>query len=362
MPEPLTSKRPILLYVMPRRSTFITRDIETLSMRYDVRSHELLTGKAWILPFRMLHQLAWLLMHVAWKREVICHFAGYHSVLPTLLCRRSFVILAGSDASCFPNIQYGNFRKPLYAWATRLSVRWSTRLLPVDITLISVHQTYDPSAPADQGVSNFVPDLQTPHTVIPYGFDATMWQADEGSHREPAWFVCVTAGALPGNAVHYRKGMDMLIEAAKRLPEATFIAVGSPEPSRYSGIPTNLRIEGIYTGAQLRVLFSKATFCVQVSIMEGFPNAVCEGMLCGCVPVVSNIAAMPSIVGDTGFICMHRQVDELVNTLRQAITTPHAEIRRRSIAARARITDNYTVEHRLSALLNQLSSNAGGTH
>ncbi len=344
---------------MPRRSTFIKRDIETLSTRYDVRSHELLKGKTWSLPFRMLHQLAWLLMHAAWEREVICHFAGYHSLLPTLLCRRSFVILAGSDAACFPNIQYGNFRKPLYAWATRRSVRWSTRLLPVDNTLITAHQTYDPSAPANQGVKAFVPGLRTPHTVIPYGFDATIWQADPRLPREPALFVCVAAGALPGNAVHFRKGMDMLIEAAKRLPEATFIAVGSPEPSRYNGIPTNLRVEGKCTGAQLRGLFSTATFCLQVSIMEGFPNALCEGMLCGCVPVVSNITAMPSIVGDTGFICMHRQVDELVNALSKAITTPHAEIIRRSIAARARIAEHYSVEHRVNALLNVLSSDAG---
>ena len=41
---------------------------------------------------------------------------------------------------------------------------------------------------------------------------------------------------------------------------------------------------------------------------EGFPNALCEAMLSGCIPIVSNVGAMPKIVKETGYLLLKKDI------------------------------------------------------
>jgi glycosyltransferase involved in cell wall biosynthesis len=326
-----------------------------LSRHRKVITHCLLRGPKWLLPWRLLLQLGFLIRYGAWNRTIVCHFAGYHSVLPAIFGRRCLIILAGNDGASFPNIAYGNHRKRVLGWATRISARLADRLLPVDESLIGSRQYYDPTAPADQGIKAFTTGQLAPHTVVPYGFDAVQWRPDPTVQRDPELVVCIAVGVAKGNATHYRKGLDLLLQAAEQLPGHRFIIVGATDLESYLPLPPNVHILGRTAPEQLRELLSEATCYMQVSMMEGFPNALCEAMLCGCIPIVSNVAAMPGVVDGIGLVVAHRKVDELVAVLRTTSTWTSTDRLQRSQAARSRIVERYGMDRREQTILHVLA-------
>lgn len=348
-------RKPTLLYLFPRPTVFVQRDLDMLAADFTVQQHALLRGPKVLLPFRLLAQLWFLILHKAWRHDIICHFAGYHSVLPTLMGRRCFIILAGSDGACFPSIRYGNFRKAIYGRATAFSVRHATCMLPVDDTLIGSEQDYDSASPRHQGVKAHVPGLRTPWKVVHYGFDTSYWTPDDSQHRDPLLFVCAASGAVPGSAVHFRKGVDLIIAAAELVPQARIVIAGSAAPEAYVELPPNVTVLGRLDGDAMRQLYRSAAFYMQPSMMEGFPNALCEAMLCGCVPLVSNVAAMPGIVGRIGHILIERNAHMLAELMRKAMHEPKVEVERRSHEARSHVVEKYPVQHRRELLLDVLA-------
>lgn len=350
--------RPVLLYCFPKRSTFIDRDIHALSARYHVPQHELNTGAAWLLPFRLLDQLAWLLLNRAWQHDVICHFSGYHSVLPSLIAKRCFIILAGSDCASIPGIRYGNHARILLGWATRFSARRATRLLPVHASLMKRTQAYADNVPREQGILAFAPDMTTPWTEIPYGFDGQFWCPDPSTPRSPDLFVCVTGPAAPNNRVHPLKGVDLLLQIAERLPQAQFQVVGLADTHAYSSAPSNVVFSGRVTPEQLRGIYRSASFYMQLSLSEGMPNALCEAMLCGCIPLVSNVASMPAIVEGVGHVLLRRDADHGMRACIHLLSIPIHERRRAAAQARERIVHDFPMERRTKELLAQLAERA----
>ena len=86
---------------------------------------------------------------------------------------------------------------------------------------------------------------------------------------------------------------------------------------------------------------------------EGCPNALSEGMLCECVPIVSNVGGMPDIVSDCGFILKTKDVQQFENLISQAINTNDLTILGKK--ARERIKNNYTFEKRKELLLAEIT-------
>ena len=71
---------------------------------------------------------------------------------------------------------------------------------------------------------------------------------------------------------------------------------------------------------------------------EGFPNAICEAMTCGCIPIGSNVGGIPDIIGDTGFLLMKRDVGQFRKIVCDALQCDKKSL---SQKARARIMEKY---------------------
>lgn len=343
-----------ILYCYPRISTFIQRDLDGLAAKFEVAAHAFNAPLAWKLPFRLIHQLFWLLLNQAWKRDCICHFSGYHALLPTWLCRRTFIILAGSDCASIPAIHYGNHSRKMMGWATRKAAAHATRLLPVHASLMRRTQAYSTKAPSEQGLLAFGPRIRSPWTVIPYGFDAQFWNPGQGYGRDPVRFICVPGAASPTNRLHMLKGVDLVLKMAARMVSARFSIVGVADPDAYTDAPQNVEFHDRVDAVTLRELYRKASFHLQLSLSEGMPNALCEAMLCGCIPLVSKISSMPDIVEGIGFV-LDRDAPAMGATLIQkmlALTAAERDLR--SKAARNRIAQEYTMSQRLNALTSVL--------
>jgi len=347
-----------ILYCFPRRSTFIQRDIEGLSSRYDVRTHELRAQPAWKLPFRLVHQFAWLLHNRAWSCDCICHFSGYHALLPVMLCRRTFIILAGSDCASIPSIRYGNHARKVLGWATRRAAASATRLLPVHPSLMRRVQTYSSAAPREQGILAFGPWINTPWTAIPYGFDPEQWSPGAATERDPALFISVPGPATPQNRLHRLKGVDMVLAIAERLPEARFTIVGLDDPGAYHIAPGNVTLLGRVSSDGLLELYRKASFHLQLSLSEGMPNALCEAMLCGCVPVVSDVASMPDIVEGCGAVLKRDDPGTGAEVCGTLIALDRATWSARSAASREKVRTAFPMRRRVDELIRIIEDGA----
>ena len=67
-------------------------------------------------------------------------------------------------------------------------------------------------------------------------------------------------------------------------------------------------------------VYRQSQFYLQLSYSEGFPNALAESMLCGCIPIGSNVGEISKIIGDTGFILAHKDLallHNLISTLKE---------------------------------------------
>ncbi len=340
-----------LLYLSPQPSTFIRKDIEFLSAHFRVREHDFLLRGKFLLPLMFLRQLLFLLKNIPSAEVVVVMFGGYHSFLPALLSkifgRPCHIILGGTDCTSYPSINYGTFRKPVQAWFTAWSYRLCTSLLPVHRSLIAQQNTFYTVDAVSQGCAAFVPGLKTPFREIVNGFEPDKWEVGE---KRPRSFI--TVGYFDSPERLKLKGVDLMVGLARSMPDCNFTVVGVGKDGLLPALP-NLQVLGKVTHEELRVLFANHRFYMQLSISEGFPNAICEAMLSGCVPIGSDVAAIPEIIGDTGFILKKRNADMLRELVQKAIGC--LELDALSASARERIASRYPLRKRGELLLEALS-------
>lgn len=344
------TKQKKLLYIYPNLSTFVRKDIAFLSQHYSVKSqHAGIAGPAQA-PWVFLKQLFFLLRHL-WKcKAVFVMFGGYHAFFPTLLGRlfgkRVFIILGGTDCVSFPSIDYGTFRKPLQGWFTGRSYRMATRLVPVHASLMGRTDHYYDGDAQEQGVKYFVKNLKTPYTTIHNGYDPNNWDVSE-VNKMPNTFITVAAIGGPYSLV--LKGIDLMLEVARQRSDCHFVIVGFKEGAERPEVPSHVELKPFVTPEELRTLLSTAQFYCQLSISEGFPNAICEGMLAECIPIGSKVAGIPDIIGDTGLILEKRDAAALNALIDTAIALPNKAERGRQ--ARAHIAREFHLSLREQAYL-----------
>ena len=76
-------------------------------------------------------------------------------------------------------------------------------------------------------------------------------------------------------------------------------------------------------------------------------------MLCGCIPIVSNVNFLPNIVGDSGFVLMKRNSEMLFGLMNTALNSDLINLEKKAIN---RILDNFSVENRQRLLISTLKN------
>ncbi len=328
-----------LVYTTTIMASFARHDVALLSEQYRVVTFVFAPKRKWATPFELLRQAFFLMRHLPGASVSVTQFGGFHSFLPVVLGRvlsvPALIVLGGFDCASFPSFRYGAMHRFPMGAMTRASMRWASHLVPCSTNLVRSEQHFSADAqdPLHQGYQAFGPDINTPCTVVPYGYDPERFRPMGG--RVAGSFLTVAQM----NASNFtRKGVDLLFALADRFPEQHFTLVGNTPAMRYERVPPNVELLGFVPYEELPMVYSRHTFYLQLSVWEGFPSAPCEAMLCGCVPIVSRVAALPDIVGEHGFYLEHRSVDELVSLVEQALRTDLVPM---SNGARERIAQLY---------------------
>ena len=336
-----------ILYITAFQSTFIKRDAALLMQISELKELSFKANPKWLLPFSLIKQLFQLISFLPKSDFVVCQYVSYHCLLPVLLSKlmgkKCILFLLGGDCHNYPTIGRGNFRNKLLAFATRICVKNASLLCPVHESLMKFNNHYDQQEPVRQGLKNQIINLKTPYLAIPYGIDSSVFYPEK-IEKIAHSFITISSKFAP--PVFENKGLDLIIEAAKKLPDFNFSILGKNDWFDVSQLPVNVHLIHPGDAEYLRKNLSQHEHYLQISISEGFPNALCEAMLCGCIPIGSEVYGIPDIVGNTGYILKKRDVNELVGLLKKADSESNNE---KSLEAVKRIKTYYHPEKRLDA-------------
>jgi glycosyltransferase involved in cell wall biosynthesis len=305
---------------------FIADDVHLLNRHHDV---ERLTTRGILAPLTILIHLLPVDLSYTWFASM---YAFWVVLFGHWLGKRSIIIVGGVDAAKRKDLGYGIWLNPLKSRFVGFAIRRADRVLVVAPVLKDrLRQLCGYSG---DNIS-----------WVPMGYDVTQWVPAHSTQRQ------VLTVASCADALLLRvKGIDFLVRCAEELPDVVFLVVGtSRETALLTGVPdaANVKYISHLTRSELANHYRCSHVYFLPSASEGMPNSLCEAMLCGCVPVATEVGAVPEILGPTGFKVQYGDVPGAVRALRAALAAPESA----GETARQRILDNFLLTRRESELL-----------
>lgn len=342
-----------ILYIYPEYSAFIKKDIGFLSLNYRVVTPSHGWTNKWETPLNFIRQFIFLSRHLKGSLAVFVMFGGYWSFLPALAGKISsipiYIIPGGTDCVSFPSLKYGSLRKPVMRTFIRWSFKLCTELLPVDESLVrSEYSFYENSDYPEQGYRYFFPEISTPFRVINNGFDPDFFECVGAVKTTGSFIVVAQVTSLMRLQV---KGIDLVLYLAGHFSNLSFIIVGISDSviRQLGSIPANVTLYPFLPQESFMAYLADSEFVLQLSVSEGFPNAMCEAMLCRCIPVGSSVGAIPHIIGDTGFVMNSSDRKYLKEKFTEISATDRDTRIELGKKARERIIQNYHISKREKA-------------
>jgi glycosyltransferase involved in cell wall biosynthesis len=318
--------------VAREESSFVRTDRRILSEHYRVRSVPW-KGK------RSIPNLAWSVARadLSFSWFALDHAYGACRLARTFR-RKSVVVVGGVDAAKVPEMGYGAHIHPGVASRSRYALAHSDRVLIVDDALRDEIER-------NTGVRR--PEIVT----VPLGFDTSLFTPGEGPRTHVLTVGYVTDVNLR------RKGLETFVAAARLLPDLPFVLVGAnpgPSTERLRALaPPNVRLIPALSTPELLEQYRRARVYVQVSLYEGLPSALGEAMACGCVPVGTRVAGIPTLIGDAGFYVPPSDVEATAHAIRQAYDADLGDRPRR------RVEERFSYAQRRRALIEIIESLLG---
>lgn len=345
-----------VLYYHIGKSTFVEKDIEILKTAYDVQVEYFNTSNKFKLPIELLKQL-FKLIKIKKNTIVVSQFAGFHTAIPSFFDYinklKSVIVLGGTDCVHFHSIRYGNYDRFFLGIFTKYSIKNASLLLPVDNSLIRYEYNYQANDKTEQGFEVFCGKIKGNVEVIYNGYDDSQW-SNSTIEREKNSFV--TIGARLNSRFGFQlKGIDLIIDVARLNPNSKFYIIGGKNLV-VAKKPTNIFLIDKIPNNELNNFLHSKEFYLQLSMSEGFPNALCEAMLSGCIPIVSNVGAMPKIVKETGYILDKKDIYLLDKIIKDSIALDSEIKRNLSEKSHNRIKNNFTFLTRKEKFLNAIKS------
>jgi len=298
---------------------FEKRDFEILKDNFSTR--ELLIYK------NLFYKMPSVIREIKKTDVIFCWFAYRAAFFPLLLARllrKKIILVAGGwDCANVPEIEYGAMRQGVRFLPTRIITKFIIKLADRIIAVSEYNKR--------EIITNYCNSLDRINMIY-HGIPVNCC-SDKLNNKED---LVLTVGEVSESNLK-RKGLEVFIKVAKRLPDIKFTLVGKIDKKieNYisSFIPENLEIIDSITDDELHVLYRRAKVYVQVSYHEQFGSALAEAMAHKCVPVVTDRTALPEVVGDTGYYVPYGDIEKTANAIEMALKdTEKGKIARERIA------------------------------
>lgn len=346
-----------ILFIKIYDTTFIRKDEEILRRHFKLDSIRFRYPNRFLLPIKLIQLFLWLVLHGRKYDVIFYYFIDFHSLPITVFGKlfgvKTAVVIGGYDAVYIPELRYGVYNNPIRGAIARFALKHTDLLLPDDDSLIYKKETFSDEVHILQGIANFVKEPNGKIETIRGGFDIPAIPDNALNKKEN---LIITVGFINSEKNYYIKGIDSFIETAELMPDTRFAIVNGDAELiarlHKKHLPENLDILPFLPREKLNELFLKAKIYCQLSLTEGTPNALCEAMSYGCIPVGSSAGGIPNVIGDTGVIVEKKDA----RLIREAILQAMKLEPRRPIK---RIKDRYSIgerEKRLIKVINALTS------
>jgi glycosyltransferase involved in cell wall biosynthesis len=317
-----------VLFVSAFHAPFIQDDMELLEKHFNVRK-QIGHGPG---------AAAKIVVRAFGCDVIFCWFASVYAFVAVMMGKilgiKSVIVIGGVDVAKDKELGYGIWLSPWRARLVRYALRNADRVL-------AVHPALRDDAARLAGYDGG--NIQ----YLPTGYNGGIWKP--AGEKES---LVLTVAAVKDSRRLRVKGIDVLAEAARRLPGMTFIVIGVE--SRFRGNvqpPLNMHFRPVMNRMELLPYYQHAKVYCLPSLREGLPNSLCEAMLCGCIPVASDAGGSRTAVGEAGILVPPGDIDSLVGGLQRAMQMRSDA----GSAARARIVAMFPSEKRETGLISILN-------
>lgn len=326
-----------VLFVGNLESTFVKRDFELLKKHFDVKHIN------FVLNIRRVKEstrtMINLIFGVLWADLTFSWFAGAHAFWTVLFSkffrRKSIVVVGGGEVAKIPEIRYGTLLNPKDAHRVKYVFENADGVLTVDESL------------KRDAIKNLDVDGKNVQS-IPTGYDYEKFRP-KGEKEN-----LVLTVAYINNITIKRKGLETFIKAAEMLPSIKFVIIGPHIDNSIGKLKSiaghNVEFTGFLSEEELIRYYQKAKVYCQLSRYEGLPNALCEAMLCECVPVGTKNCGILTAIGDTGFYVPYGDEKATAEAIKNALDTKKGK------EARKRIMKMFPIERREKELKEGINS------
>ncbi|HEY0141059.1 MAG TPA: glycosyltransferase [Thermoanaerobaculia bacterium] len=146
-----------------------------------------------------------------------------------------------------------------------------------------------------------------------------------------------------------KKGIEVLLEAAKRVPDAYFLIVGDgPKREEWNALAEQLGVADRIRWAGYRrdvdALLAGCDLFVHPSLDDAFPTVLLEAMAAGLPVVATRVGGIPEIVSEfTGTLVPAGDANELAMAI-HALMNDDVARKRMSVAAEKTALENFSTE------------------
>jgi glycosyltransferase involved in cell wall biosynthesis len=316
------------LFLSYGNESFVTMDYAILSDKYRMQRIRL--------PVKLGAGVASLVRQIAGCDFVFAWFASVQLLSPFILSRMLgrpiLLIVGGYDVANMPSIDYGSQRHRITRTISRFLMRHAASLVT-----FSYHSRDEAerNAGIDRSKVNVV-YLGVPDRIGTF----------PNLRRDR---VALSIGNVNESNLA-RKGHEVFVRAAGLVPDAKFVLAGawSGRAADYlkKVSSPNVLLTGWLEEQELLDYYTKASVIVQPSRHEGFGLSVAEGMLAGCIPVVTRVGSLPEVVGETGVYIEDHTPEAVGSGVRLALDADDQA----RMKARQRILELFPVDARARSL------------
>ena len=238
----------------------------------------------------------------------IVWFASTYSALIVFLSKifnkKSIIIVGGADIIFDKNLKYGLLQK-----------KWKFPI--IKFALNNADYLIASSKYIEKNIIKICKKRPKNLFVIYPGVNIDLWKISNKKNETKN----ILTVAVCNNKTRFNiKGIDIFINLAKKIKDVNFTIVGIDKKLlKNITFPKNVLVIPKLNQKELLKYYNKANIYCQFSRRESFGLACAEAILCGCVPIVSNVGGLKEIVQNSDLVVDLNNFSNIIKTVKQTL-------------------------------------------